>query len=39
METVRFARLSSPTTVTDLGDGGQSLQGLAKPRRDGYVRN
>ena len=27
METVRLARLASPTTVTELGDGGQSMQG------------
>jgi hypothetical protein len=30
METVRFARLGSPTTVTELGDGGQSMQGISE---------
>ena len=28
METVKFARLGSPTTVAELGDGGQSMQGV-----------
>jgi phosphohistidine phosphatase SixA len=28
METVKFARLSSPTAVAELGDGGQSMQGV-----------
>ncbi len=30
METVRLARLDSPTTVSELGDGGQSMQGITE---------
>jgi phosphohistidine phosphatase SixA len=30
METVRLARLDSPTTVNELGDGGQSMQGITE---------
>jgi phosphohistidine phosphatase SixA len=30
METVRLARLESPTTVNELGDGGQSMQGITE---------
>jgi phosphohistidine phosphatase SixA len=30
IETVRLARLDSPTTVTELGDGGQSMQGITE---------
>jgi phosphohistidine phosphatase SixA len=30
METVRLARLDSPTTVPELGDGGQSMQGITE---------
>ena len=30
METVRLARLGSPTVVNDLGDGGQSMQGITE---------
>ncbi len=29
METVRLAQLGSPTTVSELGDGGQSMQGIS----------
>lgn len=30
METVRLARLDSPTPVNELGDGGQSMQGITE---------
>jgi phosphohistidine phosphatase SixA len=30
METVRLARFDSPTTVNELGDGGQSMQGITE---------
>ena len=30
METVRLARLDSPTAVNELGDGGQSMQGVTE---------
>ena len=30
LETVRFARLDSPTTVNELADGGQSMQGITE---------
>jgi phosphohistidine phosphatase SixA len=30
METIRLARLDSPTTVNELGDGGQSMQGITE---------
>jgi len=30
LETVRLARLDSPTTVNELGDGGQSMQGITE---------
>src|SRR4026208_1046221 len=30
METVRLARFASPTTVNELGDGGQSMQGISE---------
>ena len=30
METVRLARFASPTTVDELGDGGQSMQGVSE---------
>jgi phosphohistidine phosphatase SixA len=30
METVRLARLDAPTTVNELGDGGQSMQGISE---------
>ena len=30
METVRLARLNSPTVVNELGDGGQSMQGTSE---------
>ena len=30
METVRLARLDSPTAVNELGDGGQSMQGTTE---------
>jgi phosphohistidine phosphatase SixA len=30
METVRLARLESPTIVNELGDGGQSMQGITE---------
>jgi len=30
METVRLARLDSPTTVSELGDSGQSMQGVSE---------
>ena len=30
METVRLARLGAPTTVSELGDGGQSMQGITE---------
>lgn len=30
METVRLARLDSPATVSELGDGGQSMQGITE---------
>ena len=30
METVRLARLGSPTTANELGDGGQSMQGVSE---------
>jgi phosphohistidine phosphatase SixA len=30
METVRLAQLDSPTTVSELGDGGQSMQGITE---------
>ena len=30
METVRLARFASPTTVSELGDGGQSMQGISE---------
>jgi len=33
METVRLARLASPTTVTELGDGGQSMQEDDRPKQ------
>lgn len=28
METIKFARLASPTAIAELGDGGQSMQGV-----------
>lgn len=28
LETVKFAQLANPTSVTELGDGGQSMQGV-----------
>ena len=28
LETVKFAQLASPTSVTELGDGGHSMQGV-----------
>jgi uncharacterized protein len=37
METVRLARLDSPTTVTELGDGGQSMQGITEAQA-GWLR-
>ena len=30
LETVRLARLDSPSTVSELGDGGQSMQGITE---------
>ena len=30
METVRLARLASPTAMNELGDGGQSMQGITE---------
>jgi hypothetical protein len=37
METVRLARLDSPTTVTELGDGGQACRASPRRRRAGFV--
>ena len=37
METVRLARLDSPTTVIELGDGGQSMQGINEAQA-GWLR-
>ena len=37
METVRLARLDSPTTATELGDGGQSMQGIGEAQA-GWLR-
>lgn len=37
METVRLARLDSPTTVNELGDGGQSMQGITEAQA-GWLR-
>jgi len=34
METVRLARLESPTAVNELGDGGQSMQGITEAQAD-----
>jgi phosphohistidine phosphatase SixA len=34
IETVRLARLGSPTTVNELGDGGQSMQGSTGAQAD-----
>jgi phosphohistidine phosphatase SixA len=34
LETVRLARLDSPTTVNELGDGGQSMQGITEAQAD-----
>jgi phosphohistidine phosphatase SixA len=36
-ETVRLARLDSPTTVNELGDGGQSMQGITDAQA-GWLR-
>ena len=33
LETVRLARLDSPTIVNELGDGGQSTQGITELSR------
>jgi phosphohistidine phosphatase SixA len=32
METVRIARLEAPMVVSELGDGGQSMQGVSEPQ-------
>jgi phosphohistidine phosphatase SixA len=37
METVRLARLDSPTAVNELGDGGQSMQGITE-KQAGWLR-
>ena len=37
METVRLARLDSPTPVSELGDGGQSMQAITEPQA-GWLR-
>lgn len=34
METVRLARLDAPTTVNELGDAGQSMQGITEAQAD-----
>ena len=37
METVRLARLDSPTPVTELGDGGQNMQAITEAQA-GWLR-
>jgi broad specificity phosphatase PhoE len=38
METVRLARLDRPTAVSELGDGGQSMQGVSE-RQASWLRS